>query len=816
MDRVDYLLKELSIEEAVSVISGSDAWHSTGVDRLSLPRLKLTDGPNGARGNGSSGESSACFPCGIALGSIWDLDLVETIGIAIGREAKSKDADILLGPTINLHRHPLGGRHFECYSEDPILTGRLAVSFVRGVQSQRVVACLKHFVGNDTEFERHSVSSNISPRPLREMYLLPFEMGVKQGGALSVMSAYNQLNNVFCSSNKELLINILKEEWSFPGFVVSDWGAALDTEGNANGGLDLIMPGPSTTWGDNLLKALKKGKVSEEEVFDKVRRILRVADFTGRLDSPEEKKEISQDLEEDRLLIKRAAIESTVLLKNEGVLPFKKSDIKTIALIGPNAEKGQFIGGGSATVKAHYVIHPIEAITEYLGKKIKVLTGKGCHTYKYLPPIDKDKLVDPKTKQKGFLVEFFEGDDLGGKVLGSEIMTGGKFWALTGFGMEVASKFEPPSLSVRFSSNFTPDISGEHLFEVISIGSARLKINGEEIIDNWTSQEPGDAFFNYGSAPRQSSIYLEKEKRYFLEIEYKWLGRFPAVQIGVLPPDKEDLLERAVSLSKNSDAVVLVVGTSSDWETEGNDRSDMSLPGKQEELIKRVCEVNPNTVVVMNTGSPVTMPWISEVKAILQFWFSGQEYGMALTDILFGEANPSGKLPTTFPKRLEDTPAFPHYPGKDLQMNYEEGLYIGYRWYDKEEIEPLFPFGHGLSYTEFKYNNLRIIPPTKADSVIAFETTISNKGKFIGKEVVQCYVRVVNSVMDRPSKELKLFQKVELKLGESKTLSFSLSERDLAFWDETTKAWLVEPAEYKILIGSSSLDIRQEDSVWLG
>ena len=218
----------------------------------------------------------------------------------------------------------------------------------------------------------------------------------------------------------------------------------------------------------------------------------------------------------------------------------------------------------------------------------------------------------------------------------------------------------------------------------------------------------------------------------------------------------------------------------------------------------------------MNTGSPVTMPWISEVKAILQFWFSGQEYGMALTDILFGEANPSGKLPTTFPKRLEDTPAFPHYPGKDLQMNYDEGLYIGYRWYDKEEIEPLFPFGHGLSYTEFEYNNLRIIPPTKADSVIAFETTISNKGKFIGKEVVQCYVRVVNSVMDRPSKELKLFQKVELKLGESKTLSFSLSERDLAFWDETTKAWLVEPAEYKILIGSSSLDIRQEDSVWLG
>tara|TARA_B100001123_G_scaffold433156_1_gene557320 strand:+ start:1110 stop:3557 length:2448 start_codon:yes stop_codon:yes gene_type:complete len=815
MDKVEYLLSELSIEEAISIISGSDAWHSTGVERLSIPRLKLTDGPNGARGDGVSGKTSACFPCGIALGSTWDIDLLKEIGRAIAREAKSKDADVLLGPTINLHRHPLGGRHFECYSEDPILTGKLAVSFVQGVQSQKVAACLKHFVGNDTEFERHNISSNIDPRTLREMYLLPFELGIKKGGAMSVMSAYNQLNNKFCSSHEELLKDILKEEWVFPGFVVSDWGAALDTEGNAKGGLDLIMPGPSTVWGENLLKVLKEKKITEEEVFDKARRLLRVADFTGRLDNPEEKEETSQDLEADRLLIRKTAADSMVLLKNENLLPLNKSKIKTLALIGPNAEQGQFIGGGSASVKPHYVIHPPKALKEYLGEEVKVVSGKGCHTYKYLPPINKEHLTESKNNKKGYLVEFFEGDDLGGKVLASEVMSGSKFWALNGFGVKVATKLDPPSLSARFTAKFKPDITGEHVFEIISIGSARLRINGKEIIDNWTSQEKGEAFFGYGSAPNRSAINLNKDEEYFIEVDYKWLGRFPAIQIGLLPPDKENLLDQALSLSKNADAVILIAGTSSDWETEGNDRSEISLPSKQDELIHKICAANPNTVVIINTGSPCSMPWLDKARAVLLSWFPGQEYGRALTDILFGEINPSGKLPTTFPKLIEDTPAFQHYPGSDLQMNYEEGLYIGYRWYEKKKIEPLFHFGYGLSYTKFEYSSFKITPPEK-DSAISFKMSLKNVGKIYGKEVVQCYVSVVNSKVDRPNKELKLFQKVGLEPGESKDLEFYLTERDLAYWDENSSNWLIEPAEYKILVGSSSNDIKLKGSVWLG
>jgi len=816
MDKIDALVKELTLEEKVSILSGSDAWHTTPVERLSIPRVKMTDGPNGARGDGVSKVSSACYPNGSAIASTWDTELVESLGQSLGREAKSKDADVLLGPTINIHRHPLGGRHFECYSEDPYLTGAVTVAYVQGVQSENVAACVKHFVGNDTEYQRHTVSSNIKPRTLREIYLLPFEMGVKQGGALSVMSAYNQLNNIYCSSHEELLISILKEEWNFPGYVVSDWGAALQTIENANGGLDCEMPGPAKTWGENLVKAVKDNKVEGALIDDKVKRILRIAEFTGRLDNPEEKPEESNDLEEDRILIKKAASDAMVLLKNDNVLPFNKSELKSLAVIGPNAEKGQFIGGGSATVKPHYVIHPLEGLTENLKESIEVKYAKGCHTHKFLPAIDKNLIRCPETEESGFLVEFYKGEDFAGEVLDSSVMRGGRFWALTGFGMDVASKMERPSLSVRFKAILSPKISGEHMFELVSIGPARLKVDGEEIVDNWSSQEPGDAFFSYGSAPRRSSINLEEGREYILEIEYKWQGRFPAVQIGMLPPDEEDLMERAVSLAKECDAVVMVVGTNSDWETEGNDRSSLGLPGDQDILINKVVEANPNSVVVINTGSPISMPWIKETKAILQSWFPGQEFGNALYDILFGETNPSGKLPTTFPMKLDDTPAYSHYPGENLQMDYLEEIYVGYRWYEKEKIKPLFPFGFGLSYTNFEYSNLRIIPPKKEDSAIAFSVTVSNTGDAQGKEVVQCYVGVQNSSVERALKELKKFSKVDLNSGESKELIFELSERDLSYWNEDEKSWSVEPAEYKIYVGGCSDDTPLEASAWLG
>ena len=811
MDRIEALISELTLEEKVSILSGSSAWHTTAVPRLNIPRVKMTDGPIGARGDSVSGATSACFPSASCLSSSWDKDSVEEIAKAIGIEAKSKDADVLLGPTINLHRHPLGGRHFECYSEDPLLTGELASSYVKGVQSVGVSACLKHFIGNDTEYQRHFVSSNIDDRTLRELYLLPFEMGVK-AGSLSVMSAYNQLNNVFCSSNEEILTNILKEEWNFPGYVVSDWGAAQDTIGNANGGLDCEMPGPARSWGENLVKAVNNGKVDEEVVDDKVRRILRVADFTGRLDDPTESPEQSNDLEEDRLLIRTAGSEGMVLLKNDQVLPFKKETVKKLAVIGPNALKGQYLGGGSASLNPHYVVHPLEGLKSAFGDSAEINYAKGCHTYKFLPGISSDLFKE----NDGFKVEFYNGQDFEGSPIETKILKGNKFWAMGGFGLDIVAQSERPSLSVRFSGELQPEHSGEYNFEIFSIGPSKLSINGENLIDNWSSQEPGDAFFGMGSAPKREKIKFEKGKTYSLEVEYKWEGRFPAVQIGMQPPDQFDLMEEAINLAKEADAVVLIAGTNSDWETEGNDRANLDLPSNQNELIETICKLNKNTVVVLNTGSPCEMPWIDNAKAILQCWFPGQEFGNSLADILIGKVNPSGKLPTTFPKKLSDTPAYSTYPGKDLQMDYEEGLFIGYRWYDRESIEPLFPFGHGLSYTSFEYSNLRAIPPKGNSSVAAFEVDITNTGDVAGKEVLQGYITVNKSQIERPQKELKKFEKISLESGETKKVKFELSEKDLSFWSTENNAWQVEPAEYLFSIGASATDIKDSVSVWLG
>ena len=811
MDRIESLISELTLEEKVSILSGSTAWHTTGVPRLNIPRVKMTDGPIGARGDSVSGATSACFPSASCLSSSWDKENVEDIARAIGVEAKSKDADVLLGPTINLHRHPLGGRHFECYSEDPILTGELASSYVKGVQSVGVSACLKHFIGNDTEYQRHFVSSNIDERTLRELYLLPFEMGVK-AGSLSVMSAYNQLNNIYCSSHADILNKILKDEWNFPGYVVSDWGAAQDTIGNANGGLDCEMPGPARSWGENLVKAVNDGKVLEEVVDDKVRRILRVADFTGRLDKPEEKPEKSNNLKEDQALIRKAGSEGMVLLKNNHVLPLQKEKIKKLAVIGPNALKGQYLGGGSASLNPHYVVHPLEGIKAALDENVEVTYAKGCHTHKFLPAIP-DSLF---TENEGFSVDFYDGQEFKGSPIETKILKGNKFWAMGGFGLDIVAQSKRPSLSVRFSGTLKPEFSGEFDFEIFSIGPSRLLVDDEVLIDNWTSQEPGETFFAMGSAPKRGKIEFKEGQTYSLVIEYKWEGRFPAVQIGMQAPDQHDLMEEATSLAKEADAVILIVGTNSDWETVGNDRVSLDLPSNQDELIEKVCNLNKNTIVVLNTGSPCEMPWVDKANSILQCWFPGQEFGNSLSDILFGEVNPSGKLPTTFPKNLSDTPAYSTYPGKDLQMDYEEGLFIGYRWYDREEIEPLFAFGHGLSYTTFDYSNLRAVPPKGTSSVAAFELDITNSGDVFGKEIVQGYVKVSESKIDRPIKELKKFEKVSLEPGESKKITFELTERDLSFWSETNQSWQVEPAEYILEVGASAIDIRESTSVWLG
>ena len=402
---IDKIVNELTLEEKISLLSGFNSWYTNKIERLDIPSIKMSDGPNGIRGDGNSGKSSACFPCPILMGSTWNEDLFLEIGEALGDEAKDKDVDGLLGPTINLHRHPLGGRHFENYSEDPFLVGKLGTAYVKGVQSKNVSACLKHFIANDTEFERHTVSSNVDERTLREVYLLPFEMGVIEGKSKSVMSAYNKLNNIYCSSHKELLVDILKNEWGFDGYVVSDWGAALETSENANGGLDLEMPGPGNTWGEKLLSAISDGLVEEEIINDKVTRILKVGEFSGRFKSPKNKPEKSNIRQSHNQLLRNVACEGMVLLKNENVLPFDENKIKKLAIIGPNAKNSQIIGGGSASLKPHYQIHPYDALKERFSDNFSISYAEGTKTNKFLPKLDEKLFLNP---EEGFLVEFFD------------------------------------------------------------------------------------------------------------------------------------------------------------------------------------------------------------------------------------------------------------------------------------------------------------------------------------------------------------------------------------------------------------------------
>ena len=800
MKNIDQIIKTLTLDEKVSLLSGFNSWYTNKIEKKNIPSIKMSDGPNGVRGDSNSGKSSACFPCAISIGSTWDLSLIKDIGIALGEEAQAKDVDVLLGPTINIHRHPLGGRHFESFSEDPFLTGKIATNYVQGVQSKNVAACLKHFVGNDTEYERHSISSNIDAQTLREIYLLPFEMGIKEGNAKVVMSAYNKLNNIFCSSHQDLLIKILKEEWGFDGYVVSDWGAALETIENANGGLDLEMPGPSNVWGKALIDAVEASEVSEKLIDDKVKRILTVAEFSNRFQKPQIKAEQAIDQPKHRLLLRKAAADGMVLLKNEGSLPLKKN-IKKLAVIGPNALEAQIIGGGSASLRPHYQIHPLEAVQERLGHETEILYSKGCHTHKYLPKIN-EELMEEKD---GFLVEYFDGNQFDKNLILEERLTGSKFWVFEGFAKDVISKEERPDISVRFSCTYKPDISGLHEFEIFGIGKCRLLIDGNELIDNWTSMDPGEAFFTFGSASKKGVINLQKGETYKIEVQYNFEGNFPAVYIGCQTPDEVDIFQEALETASNADEVILIVGTNSDWETEGNDRADFNLPANQNKLIEAILEANQNTVVVINTGSPIHMPWEKKAKAIIQTWFAGQEFGNALVDILSGEVNPSGKLPTTFPVKIEDTPAYKNYPGKNLQMNYDEKLLVGHRWYESNSIKPLFCFGHGLSFTSFNYQNLEVT--TGSDFVVTCKFEIQNTGDISGLEIAQCYVGFASPLPGKPYKTLQGFVKEEIGANELKKVEIKLGPRNFSFWSVETNTWQIREGSYQILIGSSSENI---------
>lgn len=796
MERVDKLVSELTLDEKVSLCHGSDFMHTTPVERLGIPRLMVTDGPHGARGSGWAGPTSAYFPCGTALGATWDPVLVREVGAAIGRQVLSKGASVLLGPTMNIHRSPLAGRNFECYSEDPYLTARLAVAYVDGVQSMGVGACAKHFVCNDSEFERLSISSEVDERTLREIYLPPFESCVREAKVWWVMGAYNGLNGSFCCENAELLNRILREEWGFPGVVVSDWWALKSTLGAARGGCDLEMPGPGMFFSESLAKAVRSGEVDEATIDAKVRRLLETMERVGLLDDPGERPQEALDRPEDRALIRRAGAEAMVLLRNEGgVLPL--SHLETLAVLGPNADVAVIGGGGSSEVSRHYAVTPLDGIRAAVGDDVEILFERGCLAYKMLPELDA-RLVG-SDGGPGMTIEFFEHlDPEGEPAVRSHTTRMSLRWVGD-------APIEGERFSARLLGTLTPDRAGEWTLGLVAAGRSRLFLDDELVVDNWTSPEPGDSFFGLASAEQTARVPLEAGRAYALRVEFRARARFAAgLHVGCLPPGADDM-DAAVEAAGRAGAAVVVVGTNADWETEGRDRERMDLPGPQDELVRRVAAANPNTVVVVNAAAPVTMDWVDEVPAIVQCWFPGQECGNAIADVLFGKVNPGGKLPTTLPVRYEDNPAYGNYPGEGGKVHYREGIFVGYRHYDAHDVEPRFPFGHGLSYTTFRYGDVTV-EPSGAGAAVTIDVT--NTGDRGGCEVVQLYVRDVECSVERAPKELKAFQKVRLEPGETKTVRLMLDRRAFSFWDATRHEWEAEPGDFELLIGSSSRDIR--------
>ena len=797
IDRVEELLAELTLDEQASLTAGVDMWHATGVERLGITGIKVTDGPNGARGAFFVGTSSACAPCGTALGATWNTELVSEVGRVLGEETRAKHAQLLLAPTINIHRSPLAGRNFECYSEDPYLTGRLAVAYIEGVQSTGVGCAVKHFAANDSEFERHTISSEVDEQTLREIYLAPFEAAVTEARSASIMAAYNKLNGTYCAEHPELM-RILFDEWGFDGFVISDWFGVKSTIGTGLAGCDLEMPGPAAHLGQKLADAVRAGDLPAEAVTAKVRRLLHSYDRLRVDERDVDGEEGSQDRPEHRDVLRRAAREAIVVLRNESAtLPIVPADIRRLVVIGPNADAPIVQGGGSAGVTPHHVVTVLDGLrARYERDGVEVSFVQGCDASRTAPPLEA-RLCG----SDGISVDYFAGlEPEGDPVARQHVGSGRMVWL-----GDPTPAVRAGDFSLRLRAAVTARRSGDHTVALVVGGRGRLSCDGEPLLDMWDEFRPGTSFFGLGSEEIRATVHFDEGQTRVIETEFACFGGLPAagLLVGLIPPIEG--IEAAAEAAASADAAVVVVGLNADWETEGEDRVSMDLPGDQEALIAVVAAACPRTVVLVNAGSPVSMGWVDSVGAAAQIWYPGQESGDAVADVVSGDVSPSGRLPTTFPVRYEDNPAIGNYPGADGVVRYDEGRLVGYRHYDALAVEPRYPFGHGLSYSTFDYGS----PVIDGDGVAL---DITNTGDVAALEVVQLYVAPV-APGDDPIQELKGFRKVHLGAGESTTVRFALDDRSFRHWDVEAHDWRIRPGDYELRIGASSRDIRQRATI---
>ena len=702
------------------------------------------------------------------------------------------DADILLGPCVNIVRTPLAGRNFESYAEDPYLAGRIGVAWVKGLQSRGVGASLKHYACNNQEIERFRGDSIVDERTLREIYLPQFEAVVKEAQPWTVMCAYNRINGVYASQHQYLLNDILRGEWGFEGVVISDWGANHTIVESVEGGLDIEMPGPAKYYGRLMEAAVQNWQIDEAKVDAAVRRILRMLVRSGQLDDADSIPTGMVNTPEHQALARELAEASITLLKNDGVLPLK--GVRSVVVIGPNAAECRIGGGGSSYLEPPYRVSPLAGMRAALGEGVSLVYAPGCDNFTNLPAIKPDFLG------AGLRCEFFNNADFSGEPAATRIEPNIEDWRIL-----LPEGVEGKVFSARYTGTLTMPISGRYMLRLQTECVARLYLDGALLLD-----ATPDATREWPHSVAETPVELEAGRVYALKVEYVKLpdvDATPLYLLGAYAPDPDDRIAQAVALAAQSEVAVIFAGMPKGFESEGADRPHMRLPGEQQALIAAVAAANPKTVVVLNVGSPVEMPWAADVAAIVLAYYPGQEGGNAVARVLTGAVNPSGKLSVTYPKRYVDNPTYINYPGT-REVRYGEGLFVGYRYYDMKDIAPLFPFGHGLSYTTFAYSDLFVPETVQAGEQVVVRVTVTNTGAVAGKEVVQLYVKDQVASLVRPPQELKRFAKVALEAGASQTLTFTLDDRALALYDPHKHAWVVEPGTFEVLIGASSRDIR--------
>ena len=785
-------MDRLSLEQKVRLLTGADAWSLHAEPAAGLRRLVMSDGPAGVRGeHWDERDTSANVPSPTALAATWDEARIARLGALLAYECRRKGVDLLLAPTVNLHRTPFGGRHFECFSEDPLLTARIASAYVRGLQDHGVGATVKHFVANDSETERFTLDARVDERTLRELYLAPFEEIVRDAGPWAIMASYNAVNG-HTMSESPLLREVLKDEWGFDGVVMSDWFAARTTEGAARAALDLAMPGPAGPWGDALVAAVRDGRVPEADVDAKVERILRLAERVGALEgavAPEppgwSEKEIAAEL-------RATAAAGFVLARNEGaLLPLDRPGLRRVAVLGPNAAAARTLGGGSATVFPPYTVSPLEGLFAALRPDVEVTHAPGPRSHTRIPPAPRALLEAPDGTEGGVRADLFGAD---GGALASETRFGGAY------------AFEQGGVAaVEIHTRLRAHATGEFTLGGSGLGRFRLEVDGREVFDTHLALRPGaDPVEGFMRPPQHGvgvpleagetvGVVLRYERDTSGELSFGEVGAQFQLNVEAPHPGDDAAIAQAVALAGQADVAVVVVGTTEEVESEGFDRDSLALPGRQDELVRRVIEANPRTVVVVNAGAPVLMPWADRVPAILLTWFPGQEFGNALADVLLGVCEPGGRLPTTWPASPDGLPAVQPVDGV---LAYEEGLHVGHRAPDRPV---LFPFGHGLGYTTWEYLAIE----TSGEGV---RVRLRNTGARAGREVVQLYASREESAVERPVRWLAGFAIAEAGPGEEVTVDIALPSRRLAHWDADGGRFAVEPGAFRLLAGHSSRD----------